>query len=149
MRRTQPGTAIFILTSYPAFESALQAIRQQVDDYFVKPANVDAVVSRIVTRLSEPPTVRSGIGRLAVENTSRWGPDLFLSDVSMPEPGGTQAAIEICTMFSGCRFLLFSGEPSSKILVREAGEKGHRFEFLDKPIPPVDLLRRIRYLRAA
>jgi ActR/RegA family two-component response regulator len=61
MRRTQPGTATFIMTGYPAFESALEAIRQQVDDYFVKPADVEAVVSRIVTRLSGPPTRRSGI----------------------------------------------------------------------------------------
>jgi len=35
------------------------------------------------------------------------------------------------------------------ILLREAGAKGHRFEFLEKPLPPVDLLRRIRHLRAA
>jgi CheY-like chemotaxis protein len=88
-------------------------------------------------------------GRLAVEKARRWRPDLFLSDVSMPELDGIQAAIEICAMFPGCRVLLFSGEPSSKILVREAGAKGHRFEFLEKPIPPVDLLRRIRHLRAA
>jgi CheY-like chemotaxis protein len=88
-------------------------------------------------------------GRLAVEKARRWRPDLFLSDVSMPELDGIQAAIEICAMFPGCRVLLFSGEPSSKLLVREAGAKGHRFEFLEKPIPPVDLLRRIRHLRAA
>jgi ActR/RegA family two-component response regulator len=61
MRRTQPGTATFILTGYPAFESALEAIRRQVDDYFVKPADVEIMVSRIVSRLSSPPTQRSGI----------------------------------------------------------------------------------------
>lgn len=61
MRRTHPGTATFILTGYPAFESALEAIRQQVDDYFVKPANVEALVGRIVARLSEPPSGRKGI----------------------------------------------------------------------------------------
>jgi CheY-like chemotaxis protein len=88
-------------------------------------------------------------GRLAVERARRWRPDLFLGDVSMPEVDGIQAAIEICTIFPGCRVLLFSGEPSSKILVRDAATKGHRFEFLEKPIPPVDLLRRIRHLRAA
>jgi DNA-binding response OmpR family regulator len=61
MRRTQPGTATFILTGYPAFESALEAIRQQVDDYFVKPANVETLVDRILTRLKEPPAERTGI----------------------------------------------------------------------------------------
>jgi CheY-like chemotaxis protein len=88
-------------------------------------------------------------GRQAVEKARRWSPDLFLADVSMPEVDGIQAAIEICAMFPSCRVLLFSGEPGSGILVCEAGMKGHRFEFLQKPIPPPDLLSRIRRLRAA
>ncbi len=33
MRRTQPDCVTFILTGYPAFETALEAIRSQVDDY--------------------------------------------------------------------------------------------------------------------
>lgn len=88
-------------------------------------------------------------GRLAVEKASRWAPDLFLSDVSMPELDGIEAAIEICAMFPNCRVFLFSGEPGSRVRVAEAGARGHRFEFLQKPIPPVDLLRRIRHLHAA
>ena len=32
MRRTQPRAVTFILTGYPAFETALEAIRLQVDD---------------------------------------------------------------------------------------------------------------------
>jgi ActR/RegA family two-component response regulator len=52
MRRTQPNAATFILTGYPAFETALEAIRQQVDDYFVKPAEIEQMVSRIRERLS-------------------------------------------------------------------------------------------------
>ncbi len=52
MRRTQPKAATFILTGYPAFETALEAIRQQVDDYFVKPTEIEQMVSRIRERLS-------------------------------------------------------------------------------------------------
>ena len=88
-------------------------------------------------------------GQLAVEKARRWRPDLFVADVSMPELDGVQAAIEICAMVPECRVLLFSGEASSRILVRAAGFKGHRFEFIQKPIPPLDLLSRIRHLRAA
>lgn len=61
MRRTQPDAATFILTGYPAFDSALEAIRQQVDDYFVKPADAEALVSRILARLNRPPAQRTGI----------------------------------------------------------------------------------------
>src|SRR4051812_11365754 len=39
MRRTQPLAVNVIITGYPAFETALHAIRAQVDDYFVKPAD--------------------------------------------------------------------------------------------------------------
>lgn len=54
MRRTQPDAATFILTGYPAFETALQAIRQQVDDYFVKPTDVQILVEKIQSRLVDP-----------------------------------------------------------------------------------------------
>ena len=54
MRRTQPDSATFILTGYPAFETALEAIRQQVDDYFVKPADVETLVEKVQTRLASP-----------------------------------------------------------------------------------------------
>lgn len=88
-------------------------------------------------------------GGLAVEKAKRWAPDLFLSDVSMPEVDGIEAAIRICAMFPRCRVLLFSGEPDSRTLVHDARCKGHGFEFLQKPIPAMDLLRRIRHLHAA
>ena len=59
MRRTQPRCINFILTGYPAFETALQAIRSQVDDYLVKPANIAELVGRLHEKLSGPKEVRS------------------------------------------------------------------------------------------
>lgn len=44
MRRIQPSARTFILTGYPDFESALIAIRNQVDDYFTKPTDVKKLV---------------------------------------------------------------------------------------------------------
>jgi ActR/RegA family two-component response regulator len=58
MRRTQPQAVTMILTGYPAFETALEAIRQQVDDYIVKPADVPALVSAIESKLASPPQQR-------------------------------------------------------------------------------------------
>src|SRR5438270_14059879 len=40
MRRVQPKAVTLIITGFPAFETALRAIREQVDDYVVKPADV-------------------------------------------------------------------------------------------------------------
>ena len=58
MRRTQPNAVTFILTGYPAFESALEAIRQQVDDYLVKPADIQGLVEKIRQTLSSPRPIR-------------------------------------------------------------------------------------------
>jgi len=44
MRHIQPHCKTFILTGYPAFETALQAIHSQVDDYLVKPVEVDSLI---------------------------------------------------------------------------------------------------------
>jgi ActR/RegA family two-component response regulator len=49
MRRVQPEACTFILTGYPDFESAIQAIRNQVDDYFSKPLKVQDLVTAITT----------------------------------------------------------------------------------------------------
>jgi len=51
MRRTQPECVNFILTGYPAFESALQTIRNHVDDYLIKPADVNSLVGAIEEKL--------------------------------------------------------------------------------------------------
>ncbi len=51
MRRTQPEAVTFILTGFPDFESALRAIRSQVDDYLVKPASVSELVASIKNRI--------------------------------------------------------------------------------------------------
>ncbi|HEX6495313.1 MAG TPA: response regulator [Acidobacteriaceae bacterium] len=58
MRRTQPKAVTMILTAYPAFETALEAIRQQVDDYIVKPADIPALVNAIENKLATPPPQR-------------------------------------------------------------------------------------------
>ena len=47
MRHIQPDCINVILTGYPAFDTALEAIRHQVDDYLVKPADVDALVKTL------------------------------------------------------------------------------------------------------
>ena len=51
MRRVQPEARTFILTGYPDFETALQAIRSQVDDYLLKPADVPTLVNAIRSRM--------------------------------------------------------------------------------------------------
>jgi ActR/RegA family two-component response regulator len=72
MRSTQPNALRFILTGYPAFDSALEAIRQQVDDYVVKPAETEALVQ----------TIRSKFGK---RTPSRLLPPKRLPDIIQQE----------------------------------------------------------------
>ncbi len=51
MRKVQPKCVTVILTGYPAFESAIQGIRHQVDDYMVKPTDVEALISNLRDKL--------------------------------------------------------------------------------------------------
>ena len=51
MRHLQPRCVNLILTGYPALETAVQAIRSQVDDYLMKPSDVDYLVTTINQKL--------------------------------------------------------------------------------------------------
>lgn len=53
MRRVQPEACTFILTGYPDFETALEAIRNQVDDYLLKPTDVPTLIHAIERKLEQ------------------------------------------------------------------------------------------------
>lgn len=57
-RRLHPDVATVMITGYPAFDSALESIRKQVDDYLVKPTNVEELIERIEEKLSSPRHLR-------------------------------------------------------------------------------------------
>jgi ActR/RegA family two-component response regulator len=51
MRHVQPNCVNLVLTGYPAFENALQALQHQVDDFFTKPADLHTLVKKINEKL--------------------------------------------------------------------------------------------------
>src|SRR5207245_6156385 len=53
MRTHQPDALRFILTGYPAFESALEAIREEVHDYLIKPTETEILVEKISSKLAQ------------------------------------------------------------------------------------------------
>jgi ActR/RegA family two-component response regulator len=54
MRWTQPTCITLILTGDPGFDSALEAMRSQVDDYLIKPADIPSLISLIERKLQNP-----------------------------------------------------------------------------------------------
>lgn len=53
MRRTQPGCLILILTGFPGFDTVLEAMHNQVDEYLIKPAPIPALLGLIEQKLAE------------------------------------------------------------------------------------------------
>lgn len=80
MRRTQPAAVTFILTGYPAFETALEAIRLQVDDYITKPTDTDVLIQKIQAKLAgakplhhlQPKRLSEIIGENIEKITAEW-----------------------------------------------------------------------------
>lgn len=89
MRRVNPLCINLILTGYPAFESALQALRQQVDDYLTKPSDIPKMLETISRKLQErSPAPRNSIHRLSTilrENIDTILSRSLVNLKSMPE----------------------------------------------------------------
>ncbi len=52
MRQFHPQCITVILTGYPGFEQSAQALCYEVDDFVVKPADIDALVAGIHQKLA-------------------------------------------------------------------------------------------------
>jgi ActR/RegA family two-component response regulator len=51
MRYAQPDCVSLVLTAYPSFENAMEAIQHQVDEFFTKPTDVDTLITKIKDKL--------------------------------------------------------------------------------------------------
>ncbi len=76
----------------------------------------------------------------AIEITTQWKPDLAILDIILPGMNGIDLAGVLKANLPGCRLLLFSGQPSTADLVKEAEAQGQMLQVLAKPIPPTELL---------
>jgi len=64
MRTANPKCITILLTGYPAFESAVEAIHHEVDDYFVKPADVESLIASHIREDITPVPSEEAIGNL-------------------------------------------------------------------------------------
>lgn len=89
MRRTQPDAVTIILTGFPAFESALRAIREQVDDFITKPADLNELVTTLRTRLERrqkhEPKVSKRLRQIILENKGNILEDWLREVENVPE----------------------------------------------------------------
>jgi CheY-like chemotaxis protein len=85
-------------------------------------------------------------GKEACEKAKEWKPDLFITDVVMPNMNGVDAAILIHALIPACKILLFSGQAGTAGMLNDERIRGQGFELLQKPIHPKELLERLRGL---
>jgi DNA-binding response OmpR family regulator len=89
MRRTQPKAITIILTGYPAFESALRAIQEQVDDFITKPADLPELVANLRKRMEgreqRVPIVTKRLRQIILENKENIVEDWLRIVDTIPE----------------------------------------------------------------
>ena len=84
-------------------------------------------------------------GESAVALASEWRPDILLCDVIMPEMDGVETAIRICEMLPECRIFLISAQEREAARVAEQKARGYDFEFILKPIHPLELIQLLQF----
>ena len=100
----------------------------------------------IILRKSGFDTAVAYDGQEAVDKAESWRPDALVSDVIMPRMNGIDAAIRIAAQLPACRIVLLSGQAVTADLAYQARLKGHYFEILAKPVPPQDLIDKLKGL---
>jgi CheY-like chemotaxis protein len=83
-------------------------------------------------------------GKEALQKAEQWSPDVLLSDVLMPKLNGVELAIALISNHPNTRVLLFSGQAATGSVIQQARARGFDFEVLPKPIPPDQLISKLR-----
>ncbi len=83
-------------------------------------------------------------GRSALELAKKIEPDYLLTDVRMPEMNGVELAIAVKNLLPKTKVLLFSGHAGVSDIITQAGQQGHEFELVSKPIHPEKLIEILR-----
>ena len=131
MRHIQPNCTVFILTGYPAFETALQAIHSQVDDYLVKPVEIDSLVNALKGKLEQPAGKAEAkrISALLRENSAEVEAGI-LAAIKRDAKGTANSNEELGDFLSGFLGAVIdfmdqqSDKPKAEAL-RTAGQYGH------------------------
>ena len=74
----------------------------------------------------------------ALAMAPEWQPELAIIDVCLPNMNGIDLAIRMKSEYPECHLSLFSGQPATRDLLRDAAQS---FEILSKPVHPREMLR--------
>jgi DNA-binding response OmpR family regulator len=83
-------------------------------------------------------------GEQALKLAEERLPDMLISDVIMPGMDGFQLAIRLKELLPMCGVLLLSGNVATAERIELARRAGHHFEVLPKPVPPEEIIARVK-----
>jgi DNA-binding NtrC family response regulator len=63
-------------------------------------------------------------------------PDLLIADAVMPGLSGVDLANQMLAQYPECKVLLFSGQATTRDLLRDTRKQGNTFPLLQKPVQP-------------
>jgi two-component system OmpR family response regulator len=109
-----------------------------------------AITSLLTTALKRQgyETAAAYSGEEAIQVASSFRPDFIVSDVIMGGMNGVDAVLKILQTLPKCKVLFISGAGYIEPL-HQARSRGFDFELLLKPVPMLELLRRISQILAA
>jgi ActR/RegA family two-component response regulator len=127
MRHIQPDCTNFILTGYPAFETALQAIHNQVDDYLVKPVEVGSLIKAVRAKLETRGGKRVGmrLASLLKQNTEKLSES---TRTAIKKAGGSEDEGLLALLTGMVNKLELGREEPSQNAFRAASEYGKRMK---------------------
>lgn len=82
----------------------------------------------------------------ALEAAKAEAPEYLISDVVMPQMNGLELAAAVQEVVPGCKVLLFSGQVGAQELIERSAAEGRRFDLVQKPIQPAELVAALRAL---
>jgi len=87
-------------------------------------------------------------GEEAVEAASSYQPDLLLTDISMGEMSGIEAATIVMQSLPNCKVLFVSGQIAMLDVLKKVRGPAFEFDALAKPVHPAELIARVAQLVA-
>ena len=80
----------------------------------------------------------------AIRTCAGIAPDVALIETTLPDGSGLDTARDLRRYLPGCRMLLMAGDPESGQSIEAARARGFDCEVIPKPIPPEELLRKVK-----
>jgi CheY-like chemotaxis protein len=107
-----------------------------------------SVLLTLLMILKQEGYVAEGVASVAaaLDYVRQHRPQVVIADINLPDGNGVELAMQIHKFAPDTRLLLASGDSHGTPALELARQRGFNFELVCKPIPPPELLAKIKAL---